>query len=64
MVKIASWNVCLGLKRKKDYVKSKIIEEKIDICCIQECDLKPDFPVNILTFKNYNLEVETNLIKS
>ena len=64
MVNIASWNVCLGLKRKKEYVKSMIIRENIDICCIQECEIKPDFPDNILTFRNFNLEVETNLVKS
>ena len=43
MVKIATWNVCLGLKSKKEYVKSKIIEEKIDICCIQESEIPKDF---------------------
>ena len=63
MVNIALWNVCPGLKRKKEYVKSKIIKENIDICCIQECEIKPDFPDNILTFKNFNLEVETNIVK-
>ena len=44
---------------------SKTIEENgIDICCIQECDIKKDYPANILTFKNFNLEVEKNSIKA
>ena len=64
MVKIGSWNVCLGLKGKKDYVKSMICEKELDICCIQECEIKPDYPSNMLTFKDYNLEVEINNIKS
>ena len=56
MVKIATWNICLGLKSKKEYVKSKIIEEKIDICCIQESEIPKDFPGDILSFKGYSLE--------
>ena len=64
MVKIATWNVCLGLKNKKVYVKEKIIEEEIDICCIQECDIPLNYPSNILSFRNYNLEIETNTIKA
>ena len=63
-MKIGSWNICLGLKGKKDYVKSVICEKGLDICCIQECEIKPDFPSNLLTFKDYNLEVESNSIKS
>ena len=64
MVKIATWNVCLGLKNKKTYVSKTIEENGIDICCIQECDIKKDYPANILTFKNFNLEVEKNSIKA
>ena len=39
-IKIASWNLCLGLANKKDYVASMIKENKIDICCVQEIDIK------------------------
>ena len=31
-IKIASWNLCLGLMNKKNYVSQMIIDEKIDIC--------------------------------
>ena len=64
MVKIGTWNICLGLKSKKDYIKTIITEEKLDICCIQECEITPDYPINLLTFKDYNIEVETNSTKS
>ena len=37
MVKIATWNLCLGLKNKKDYVSDVIRENEIDICLIQLC---------------------------
>ena len=64
MVKIGTWNICLGLKSKKDYVRTIISEEKLDICCVQECEIKPDFPIGLLTFKDYNIEAETNSVKS
>ena len=44
---------------------SKMIKDNnIDICCIQECEILKDYPSNILSFKNYNLEVENNSIKA
>ena len=64
MLKIATWNICLGLKNKKDYVSSVINEHKIDICCLQEVDLETDYPSEILSFKNYSIEVETNDYKA
>ena len=64
MINFGTWNVCLGLKSKKDYVKEKIKELNIDICCIQECEIKKDYNKDILSFKNYNIEVENNSTKS
>ena len=64
MVKIATWNVCLGLKNKKTYVSNTIEDNKIDICCIQECEIEKNYPSQILTFKNFHLEIENNTIKS
>ena len=64
MMRIATWNVCLGVKGKKEYIKTVINREEIDICCIQECDIKPDYPINALTFSNYNIEVEQNDTKA
>ena len=40
-IKIASWILCLRLMNKKNYVSQMIIDEKIDICCLQEIDLRP-----------------------
>ena len=39
-IKIATWNLCLGLTNKKDYVLQIITVNKIDICCMQEIDVK------------------------
>ena len=62
--KIATWNLCLGLQGKKIAVKEEILKNKIDICCMQETEIKVDFPTNILTFPGYRLEVETNDVKA
>ena len=49
--KIASLNLCLGLKNKKESVKRLIIENDIDIMCMQETEVPVDFPTDLLTFK-------------
>ena len=38
-LKVASWNVCLGLTNKKDFIIHEITKEQIDICCLQECEV-------------------------
>ena len=64
MMNVGTWNICLGLKSKKDYVKEKIKELNLDVCCIQECEIKKDYNKDILSFRNYNIEVENNSLKS
>ena len=59
-IKIASWNLCLGLQNKKDYVDYKLNEESIDICGLQECEIPPSLDDNNLTLKNYKVELEDN----
>ena len=54
-------NLCLGLK--KDEVKPIITENKIDILCLQVTELDSGFPTNILSFKGYTLEMESNANK-
>ena len=50
-IKIASWNLCLGLMNKKTYVSQTIMNEKIEMCCLQEIDVKPDVDKDLLSFK-------------
>ena len=59
-LKIATWNLCLGLASKKNLVKHYIIENEIDICCLQETELQNDLPNNLLSFPGYGLELEQN----
>ena len=61
MLKVATWNLCLGLKNKKDCISSVINEKQIDICCLQEVELESSYPMNIFSFRGYTLEtVELN----
>ena len=60
LVKIATWNLCLGLLNKKDYVDYKLKEENIDICCLQECEVPPNLDEKTLTLNNYKIELELN----
>ena len=63
-IKIATLNLCLGLKNKKEAVKRLVIENKIDILCIQETEIPFDYPCDLLTFKGFNYENENNSVKS
>ena len=64
MVKIATWNLCLGLVNKKDYVVSTMNKEKIDICIMQETEIRKDYDVRLLTDRNYKIELEVATNKS
>ena len=59
-LKFATWNVCLGLPNKKDIVTSYLKLNNVDICCLQETEIPINFPENILSTDEYNLELELN----
>ena len=62
-INIGTWNLCLGLTNKKDYIKRKLIENQLDILCVQECEVDPILDENILTIRNYKIELENNIYK-
>ena len=62
-LKLASWNLCLGLANKKDLVSKIIKENEIDICAMQEIDIPADYDTSILSFKGYDLITENNNAK-
>ena len=64
MVKIASWNLCLGLINKKDNVINTLKKEKIDICLTQETEIMKDYNLELLSDKAYKIEVEVATEKS
>ena len=61
---VATWNVCLGLQNKKDYVVETLRKENIDICMLQDAEIKKDYPVNILSSVDYKIEVEKFTLKA
>ena len=46
-LKIATLNLCLGLKNKKDLVKEILMSNEIDILAMQEIELESNFDCNI-----------------
>ena len=63
-IKLATWNICLGLKTKKDYIYDTLNQMNIDICLLQEVEIAKDYQQSLLTSKNFKIEVESNDIKS
>ena len=47
-----SWNQCLGLTNKKDYVTEIIKRNEIEVCCMQETEVKVDYNNFTLVFSN------------
>ena len=63
-IKIGSLNLCLGLPNKKDLVKKLILDNEIDILCLQETELDVNLDHGLMSFKNYNYESEINDTRS
>ena len=59
-LKIGTLNLCLGLKNKKDLIKAILIENNIDILCMQELEVEHDFDCNLLRIPGFVLEIENN----
>ena len=60
---IATLNLCLGLKGKKDLVKDILISNKIDILAMQEIEIESGFDEKTLSIPGYILETENNDLK-
>ena len=63
-IEIATLNLCLGIRNKKDTVKKLIQDNEIDILCMQETEIEANFPCHLLAFKGFNYESEQNDTKS
>ena len=64
MIKLSTWNICLGLKNKKDYIYQVIDEKEIDVCLLQEVEIDKDYDANLLTKGQFKIEVEKNKVKA
>ena len=59
-VKIATWNLCLGLPNKRDIVLDELSKNDIDVCCHQETEIGMNYDLNTLNSRDFNLETETS----
>ena len=57
-LKICTWNVCLGARNKLSQIKDLIIENAIDILCLQEVDIESDENLDDYEIGDYSLEAE------
>ena len=63
MIKIATLNLCLGLKYKKDLVQNILSQDKIDILMLQETELESNFNCELLNIPGFKFEYEKNTVK-
>ena len=64
VMKVATWNVCLGMQHKKDYIIDTLRKEEIDVCMIQEAEISKDYPINLLSSSDYKIECENCTVKA
>ena len=49
-----------GLQSKKNAIKEMIVQEKIQVLCVQESEIKTNLDHNLLSFPGFALETENN----
>ena len=59
-IKISTWNLCLGLFHKKDYVRMLLNENDLDILALQETELSTNIQEANLSIGGYTIEIEQN----
>ena len=64
IIKIATLNLCLGLKNKKLDVENLMSENDINILCLQEVKVETNFDSEVLKIENFQFELEANTLKS
>ena len=63
-LKISTLNVCLGLMNKLVLVKQVLMENNIDILCLQEVEIPANVASKNLCISGFNIELEKNSEKS
>jgi len=63
-LKIFSWNACLGVFNKLNYVTSTIMNDSPDVFFIQEAEINHDLENSLIQIQNYDLIRSENFPKS
>jgi len=59
LMKICTWNVCLGARCKISIIKELLVKNQIDILCLQEVEIMNEEDTDAYEMENYSLEIET-----
>ena len=54
----------IGLKNKKFEVSQLLLNKQIDVICLQETEIDPNFNFDLLAIDGFQLELENNTIKA
>ena len=57
-LKIGTWNLCIGLAMKMNYVKTVLTQNDIDILFLQEIEILDKFDLGLLNITGFVLEYE------
>ena len=63
-IKIATLNLCLGLKNKRVDIEYLLRNNDIKILCLQEVKVEAGFDPDSLRLANYQFELECNSFKA
>ena len=63
-IKIATLNLCLGLKNKRIDVENLLIRNDMKVLCLQEMEVESGIDTETLQLKNSQCELEINSLKS
>jgi endonuclease/exonuclease/phosphatase family metal-dependent hydrolase len=65
-INVCTWNLCLGLQYKLSYVREILIQDDIDMLCLQETEIEEGLDINVLEINGYELETDLadNIIRT
>ena len=65
-INVCTWNLCLGLQYKLNYVRDILIKDDVDILCLQETEIDEGLDMDILKINGYELETDLadNIIRT
>ena len=60
-IRVASWNICLGVSNKLNYIKNLLCTENIDVLFIQESEIQNQTNRSFYDIDNYKLEISETI---
>ena len=60
-LKISTLNLCLGLKYKKVYVEQLLLNNNVNILCLQEVEIDSNYDVDLLKLPGFKFGIRHEL---